>query len=116
MRLFAGSIINIKWWYALKGAIRFKSIRYSIEITKKKTKIKKALVKGVKAGLRSGCASQILTVILAVNQHHKTDHKGYIIKAKQRAMGQKGIKAAGWARVVEVHRDNDAKIGSLTNQ
>lgn len=95
MKALRGPIINNKWSYALKRVIRFDIT----VIAEKKIRIKKVLIKAVEEALRSSCASQVLAERLALNQHLKAEHEGRIVRAKQRAMGQEGIKAAAWTRV-----------------
>lgn len=53
---------------------------------------------------------------MALNQHLKAEHEGCIVRAKQRAMGQEGMKTAGWDHVLEAQQVNDATIISLTDQ
>lgn len=61
-------------------------------------------------------ADQVRAERLVLNQNLATQHIGYIVKAKLRAMDSEGINAAIWARVVQNLRRNNATIQYLRNE
>lgn len=74
------------------------------------------LVKALEKSIRTGSKHEKKAKRLELNQYLEAKHMGCIVRDRLRAVGCEGIRAAGWARVVETQRDNDATVRSLGNQ
>lgn len=71
-RALTGTIVNNNWWFALEQAIKFESIRYSINLVTRGNKKEKDLVRGLEGAMRTGSASQLKVKKIELNQHLET--------------------------------------------
>lgn len=105
-RTLTGTVVNNRWWSALKRAIPFESIRFSLY----NARTEERLVKCLDEALRLGSASQIF---VALDHHLEVKPRRCRVGTKIRAMGREGSNVAGWVCTVETQRGN---VRSLTDE
>ena len=115
-RKLTGSVVNNRWWIALKRAFRAVALGFSKEIVLDKSRVEGELVRNLEEALRKGIATDVLAARLVLDQFFNAKHEGCVVRARARALRHEGTKAVRWARVAEAQRGNKATIRSLTDR
>lgn len=91
------------------------NIRYILALIARDTRRESYLVMALEEAMRTGSACEVKAKRQVLNQELEVKQIRCIVRAIFPAVRCKGIKAAGWGRVVETQREN-VTIRSLVNQ